>query len=207
MTDPDVAVYLPGGHLVCAMQASIAVLLIDAEALKNPDAHASHVGWEKADPAVIVYFPGAHLVWAMQLTMLLDVETLKNPAGHGLQASIAVLLIDAEALKNPDTHALHVGWEKADPAVIVYLPGAHLVWAMQESVLNLLLDVATLKNPAGHAVQLLWVVAVPIAFVYFPGGHLVWAAHNSEGQRGFADIMQERSTTVGNKQSLEFIVN
>ena len=109
-----------------------------------------------------------------------------------MQASIAVLLIDAEALKNPDTHALHVGWEKADPAVIVYLPGAHLVWAMQESVLALLLDVETLKNPGVHTSHSVWVVALPIAFVYFPGGHLVWAVHRSEGQSVFADIVQEK---------------
>ena len=45
--------------------ASTHVLLFDAEALKNPGAHVSHVGWAVLDPALLVYFPGGHVVWAV----------------------------------------------------------------------------------------------------------------------------------------------
>ena len=41
------------------------VLLFDAEALKNPGAHVSHVGWAVLDPALLVYFPGGHVAWAV----------------------------------------------------------------------------------------------------------------------------------------------
>ena len=45
--------------------ASTHVLLFDAEALKNPGAHVSHVGWAVLDPDLLVYFPGGHGVWAV----------------------------------------------------------------------------------------------------------------------------------------------
>ena len=72
-----------------------------------------------------------------------------------------VLMLDVEALKNPVAHTAHVGWVVTEPAVLVYLPGGHLVWAVQESGLVLLLDVETLKNPVGHTSHLGW--AVPVA--------------------------------------------
>ena len=70
----------------------------------------------------------------------------------------------------------------AEPGVVVYLPGGHLVWAMHKSVLVLLLDVKALKNPVTHDTHSGCVVAEPAVFVYLPGGHLVWAVHHSEGQ-------------------------
>ena len=58
---------------------------------------------------------------------------------------------EKEDLKNPIAHALHVGWAVAEPVAVVYLPGGHLVWAVQESVTLLLFDDNTLKNPITHA--------------------------------------------------------
>ena len=61
-----------------------------------------------------------------------------------------MLLVDVEVLWNPGAHTLHLGWLVAEPGVCVYLPGGHLVWAMQESILELLLDLEAAKNPVGH---------------------------------------------------------
>ena len=55
------------------------------------------------------------------------------------------------------------------PAIFVYLPGGHLVWAMHESVLLLILDVDALKNPGVHTSQSVWELVVPAAFAYLPG--------------------------------------
>ena len=58
--------------------------------MKNPVAHASHVGWAVAEPDETVCLPGGHLVWAVH-------------------TSVTVLLFDVNALKNPAGHASHVG--------------------------------------------------------------------------------------------------
>ena len=50
-----------------------------------------------------------------------------------MQESVLVLLLDVEALKNPGPHTSHLGWAVAEPAVFVYLPGGHLVWAVHHS--------------------------------------------------------------------------
>ena len=58
--------YVPGGHLACAVkQESVVVLLADVKDLKNPFGHTSHSGWDVAEPIVFVYSPGGHLGWAM----------------------------------------------------------------------------------------------------------------------------------------------
>ena len=58
---------LPAGHWILgtAMQESVLMLLFDVVALKNPGAHASHLGWVVLDPITMVYLPGGHLVWPM----------------------------------------------------------------------------------------------------------------------------------------------
>ena len=61
------------------------MLLIDVTGWKNPEAHASHVGWKVTEPAELVYVPGGQLVWARQESvsvLLLDVTALKNPVTH-----------------------------------------------------------------------------------------------------------------------------
>ena len=62
---PPVLVYLPGGHLVCAVQESVLKLTSELIALKNPGAQDLHWGCVVASPAILVNFPGGHLVWAM----------------------------------------------------------------------------------------------------------------------------------------------
>ena len=84
------------------------MLLFDANALKNPTAHTSHLGCAVAEPTVCVYLPGGHLVWARQ-------------------ESAWMLLLDVETLKNPGAHASHVGSAVIVPAVLVYFPGGHVV--------------------------------------------------------------------------------
>ena len=61
-------IYLPGGHTGFrdTVQESVLVLFSDVEALKNPGAHASHLGWVVELPAILVYLPGGHLVWVAQ---------------------------------------------------------------------------------------------------------------------------------------------
>ena len=110
MAVPTAMVYLPGGHLVCGVHALGLVLLGDAEALKNPGAHASHLCISAVD---LMYFPRGH---PMSLATV--------------QESVWVLLVDVEALKNPNGHNSHLGWLVAEPATLVYLPGGHLVWAV-----------------------------------------------------------------------------
>ena len=114
MAVPTAMVYLPGGHLVCGVHALGLVLLGDAEALKNPGAHASHL-WALA--VDFLYFPRGH---PMSLATV--------------QESVWVLLVDVEALKNPNAHDSHLGWLVAEPATLVYLPGGHLVWAVHCSL-------------------------------------------------------------------------
>ena len=87
MAVPTAMVYLPGGHLVWAVHASGLVLLGDAEALKNPGAHASHL-WALA--VDLMYFPRGH---PMSLT--------------AVQESVWVLLVDVEAFKNLTAHDSH----------------------------------------------------------------------------------------------------
>ena len=43
---------------------------------------------------------------------------------------MAVLLFDVKALKNPVRHGSHLGCAAAVPAVFVYFPAGHFVWAM-----------------------------------------------------------------------------
>ena len=94
-----------------------------------------------------------------------------------------MLLLDASALNVPRMHASHVGSVVLVPAIFVYLPGGHLVWATQESVSRLLLDVKTLKNPVMHVSHVGSALLLPAVLVYLPGGHfLVWAAHHSKRQ-------------------------
>ena len=59
--------YMPAGHSICrdAVQASVAVLVCDIKALKNPGEQSSHLGRAVALPAVFVYFPAGHLVCAI----------------------------------------------------------------------------------------------------------------------------------------------
>lgn len=74
------------------------MLLFDVMDLKNPVAHASHLGWVVAEPLTMVCLPGGHFVWAVQ-------------------ESVLVL-----GLKNPVAHASHCG---CDPLGLVYLPRGH----------------------------------------------------------------------------------
>ena len=90
-----------------------------------------------------------------------------------MQESVLVLSIDVKGLENPAAHALHFACAVADPAVSVYFPGAHLVWAMQASVSKLFTDVKALKNPVAQDSHWGWPVVLPAIFVYLPGGHLV----------------------------------
>ena len=80
------------------------------------------------------------------------------------QESVSMLLLEDIALKNPVTHVSHVGCMVALPTLAVYLPGAHLLWAMQK----VLLDPESAKYPSGHTSH---VVIEFIVRVYFPGGH------------------------------------
>ena len=73
-TSPIRSNYLPSSGAIATH-----VLLLDAEAWKNPVAHASHWGCAVAVPAVFVYVPAGHLVW-------------------GVQESAFVLLLDGTAL-------------------------------------------------------------------------------------------------------------
>ena len=76
------------------------------------------------------------------------------PLGHNIRSAhrSACMLFDVVDLNFPDTHAWHWGCVVTVPATLLYLPGGHLVCAVQESVLRvpLLLDTASLKNPAAH---------------------------------------------------------
>ena len=65
-----------------------------------------------------------------------------------------VLLIDVKALKKPVAHASHSGWVVALPDAWVYLPGGHLVWAVQESGFIFCFEVKVLKKPCWHASHL-----------------------------------------------------
>ena len=80
-------------------------------------------------------------------------------------------------------HASHVGSVVLVPAIFVYLPGGHLLWATHESVSRLLLEVKALKNPSTHVSHVGSALLLPAVLVYLPGGHfLVWAAHHSKLQ-------------------------
>ena len=94
--------YLPGGHLVWAVQESVSVLVIDVAALKNPVAHGSHWGCVLGEPAILVYLPGWHLVCSVQ--GLVDVTILKNPATHGWHE----LVFFAPFLYVPGGHSVSV---------------------------------------------------------------------------------------------------
>ena len=54
------------------------------------------------------------------------------------------LLTDVKGWKNPGEHASHVGCKVTDPAAKVYVPGGHLVWAVQKSSSVLFFDVMAL---------------------------------------------------------------
>ena len=111
---PDTSVYLPGAHLVWAVQESFAVPRVDLRLLKNPDGHVSHVGSDVAEASGLVYLPGGHSVW------------------YAVQESFTVPYFDLKLLKNPGAHVSHLGSEVVLPAVLVYLPAGHLVCAVQE---------------------------------------------------------------------------
>ena len=125
VAEPAAVVYLPGGHLVWARQASM--LLLEAKALKNPVAHASHSESVLTEPPTRAYLPGGHLVWLVQ-------------------ASVMVVLFEAEALKNPFGHNAHSGWALAVPATSVYLPGGHLLWAVHHSKGQSIAEIAQVTN-------------------------------------------------------------
>ena len=57
VTEPTDSVYWPLGHLVCGVQESTSVIIIDSTALKNPLTHVTHWGWAMAVPATLVYLP------------------------------------------------------------------------------------------------------------------------------------------------------
>ena len=139
------------------------LLLFEAEFLKNPGAHDSHLGWVVAVPLTMVYLPGGHLACAVHASGLL-------PLGDGSD------------LKNPGAHVSHLGWELLMASM--YFPRGHpmSLATVQESVWVLLVDVEALKNPNAHDSHLGWLVAEPATLVYLPGGHLVWAVHCSLGQ-------------------------
>ena len=48
-----------------------------------------------------------------------------------VQESVLVLLLDVLALKNPNAQVSHIGWVVLEPAIMVYLPGGHLLCAAQ----------------------------------------------------------------------------
>ena len=83
-----------------------------------------------------------------------------------------MLLRDVESLKNPAAHTSHFGSAVALPLVSVYLPGGHLVWAVQETFLVLVLDMVSLKNPGAHDSHLGSPMAVTL--MYLPGGHVTF---------------------------------
>ena len=76
-----------------------------------------------------------------------------------------------DALKNPGAQVSHLGCAEADPDVLVYMPGGHLVWAVQASVV--LLEKVFVKNPVAHSLHLGCVVEEPAVLVYWPGGHFL----------------------------------
>ena len=83
-------------------------------------------------------------------------RTTEEPQSTVAEALLAthVLRIDVKALKKPVAHALHSGWVVALPAALVYLPGGHLVWAVQESGFMLCFEVKVLQKPCGHVSHL-----------------------------------------------------
>ena len=90
------------------------VLFLDVEALKNPGAQGSHLGWAVTEPVTMVNLPGGHLVWAVQESPL--------------------FVLEVAALKNPVAQSSHL-WGMVMLA-LVYLPGGHLVlfWAVHWSI-------------------------------------------------------------------------
>ena len=44
------------------MHESVLVLLLDVDALKNPDTHVSQSVWVVGVPTIFVYLPGGHLM-------------------------------------------------------------------------------------------------------------------------------------------------
>ena len=110
-------------------------LLTDAEALKNPGAHTSHSGWALIVLGVFVYLPGGHLACSMHLGTEIAVTEMYLPDGHvkfraAVQESVLTLLFDVETLKNPGAHATHFGGAVIEPDAAVYFPGGHLECAM-----------------------------------------------------------------------------
>ena len=100
------------------MHESVLLLLLDVDALKNPDTHVSQSVWVVVVPTIFVYLPGGHLMWEV------------------MQESVLLLLIDAKALKNPFGHTSHSGWVVTEPIAFVYLPGGHFGWAMHRPIDN-----------------------------------------------------------------------
>ena len=84
-----------------------------------------------------------------------------------------MLLLDVNALKYPVTQVSHLGWVVAVPDTSVYLPGGHVVCAVQLSVTVPRSDLELLKYPAAHVSHL---SEVGERFGYLPGGHSVWYA-------------------------------
>ena len=84
---------------------------------------------------------------------------------YDLPALTRMLLFDVTLLKNPVAHDSHLGWAVTEPDATVYLPGEHLVWAIQESVSTLFTDSKALKNPGVQASHSGWLVAFPTVFV------------------------------------------
>ena len=112
------------------------MLLFDVPNLKNPVAHASHLGWAMAEPATLVYLPD--IVGVVEVGVVIGgvgqvaepLTMISLPGGHfvwAVQESVLVL-----RLKNPVAHALQRGF---DPLGFLYLPGGHtadadLHWAV-----------------------------------------------------------------------------
>ena len=78
--------------------------------MKNPGKHTLHMDWAVSE--LIMYLPGGHSILS------------------AVQESVLLLLFEVRALKNPGGHFSHSGSEVVEPAILVNLPGGHLVWAV-----------------------------------------------------------------------------
>ena len=101
-----------------------------------------------------------------------------------------MLLFDVPDLKNPDTHPSHLGWAVLDPAVLVNLPGGHLVWGLQSWTLS---PFTVLKNPALHGLH----NGSSLLSRYFPTGHTSAEIWHSIENANASNSMMRVSIDVG----------
>ena len=105
------------------------------------------------------------------------------PRRNSGSSTHVMLLFEVEDLKNPVAHDAHFGCLVVEPLTLVYLPGGHLVWAVQLPV-----DVEALKNPNAHCAQDCALFLSLCAYV--PGGQSVEVA---------AEIWEIRTATSNSR--------